>query len=75
VVDIRLLEVWRTAMIRSVVSIRRGIDLLMARGGIDARRLGFVGHSYGALIGVDAVAVDRRFGAAVFEVGPTASKA
>ncbi len=58
-------EGWRTAMVRCVVSVRRGIDLLMARGGIDAGRLGFVGHSSGALKGVDAVAVDRRFRAAV----------
>jgi hypothetical protein len=62
-------EGWRTAMVRSVVSVRRGIDLLITRRGINARRLGFVGHSYGALMGVDAVAVDRRFRAAVFEVG------
>jgi dipeptidyl aminopeptidase/acylaminoacyl peptidase len=42
---------------------------LLKRSDIDARRLGFVGHSYGALMGVDAAAADRRFKAAVFEVG------
>lgn len=60
---------WREPMAQAVISVRRGIDLLLQRNDIDPQRLGFVGHSYGALIGVDAAAVDRRFRAAVFEVG------
>ncbi len=60
---------WRERMVQAVVSIRRGIDLLLQRNDVDPQRLGFVGHSYGAMIGVDAVAADRRFRAAVFEVG------
>lgn len=62
-------ETWREAMVQAVVSVRRGIDLLLRRNDADPQRLGFVGHSYGALIGVDAAATDRRFRAAVFEVG------
>ena len=62
-------ETWREAMVQAVVSVRRGIDFLLRRNDIDSQRLGFVGHSYGALIGVDAAAADRRFRAAVFEVG------
>jgi hypothetical protein len=60
---------WRERMVQAVVCIRRGVDLLLQRNDIDPQRIGFVGHSYGAMIGVDAVAADRRFRAAVFEVG------
>ncbi len=60
---------WHQPMVKAVVSIRRGVDLLLQRTDIDPQRIGFAGHSYGAMIGVDAVAADRRFHAAVFEVG------
>jgi dienelactone hydrolase len=59
----------RTEMIRSITSLRRAVDILAARPDIDATRIGFVGHSYGAMMGTVAAAVDRRFKAAVFEVG------
>lgn len=62
-------ETWREAMVRAVISVRRAIDFLSQRGDIDSQRLAYVGHSYGALIGVDAAATDKRFRAAVFEVG------
>ena len=62
-------ETWAAGMQETVISIRRGVDLLLKRGDVDAQRLGFVGHSYGALMGVDAAAAGRRFKAAVFEVG------
>ncbi len=62
-------ETWRGPMIDAVVSIRRGVDLLLQRSDVDPQRLAFVGHSYGAMMGIDAVASDRRFKAAVFEVG------
>ncbi|HXB68841.1 MAG TPA: prolyl oligopeptidase family serine peptidase [Candidatus Acidoferrales bacterium] len=62
-------ETWRGPMINAVVSIRRGVDLLLQRSDVDPQRLGFAGHSYGAMMGIDAVSSDRRFKAAVFEVG------
>ncbi len=62
-------EAARTEMIRSVTSLRRGVDILTARPDVDAQDLAFVGHSYGAMMGTVAAAVDRRFKAAVFEVG------
>jgi len=34
--------------IQTVVDIRRGIDLLLARKDVDPKRLAYVGHSYGA---------------------------
>ena len=62
-------KTWRGSMVLAVVSVRRGIDLLLHRSDVDPTRLAYVGHSYGALIGVDAAAADHRFRAAVFEVG------
>jgi dipeptidyl aminopeptidase/acylaminoacyl peptidase len=62
-------ETWRASMIDAVVSIRRAVDLLLQRSDIDPQRLGFVSHSYGAMMGIDGGASDRRFKAAVFEVG------
>ena len=42
--------------------------ILAARQGVDSRRIAFVGHSFGAMMGAVAAA-DKRFKAAVFEVG------
>ena len=56
-------------MIDAVVGIRRGLDLLLQRIDIDPQRPAFVGHGYGAMMGIDAVASDRRLKTAVFEVG------
>ena len=59
----------RLEMLRSVISLCRGVDILTARPDVDPQRIGFVGHSYGAMMGTVAAAVDKRFKAAVFEVG------
>ena len=59
----------RDAEVTTIIDIRRGIDVLAARPDVDSRRIAFVGHSYGAMMGVVAAAVDHRFKAAVFEVG------
>jgi cephalosporin-C deacetylase-like acetyl esterase len=55
--------------VRAVTAIRRAVDLLLARNDVDRKRIAFVGHSGGAMLGADAVAVDGRFKAAVFESG------
>jgi cephalosporin-C deacetylase-like acetyl esterase len=55
--------------VHAVIELRRGVDLLVARGDVDPKRIAFVGHSGGAMLGADAVAVDGRFKAAVFESG------
>lgn len=49
-----------TDMVQAVVDMRRGIDLLFARADVDKNRLGFVGHSYNAVIGAFLSGVDRR---------------
>ena len=51
------------------VNVRRAVDILSSRGDVDLKRVGFVGHSGGTMIGAVAVAVDKRFKAAVLEVG------
>lgn len=62
-------EQFRDSMIGTVVGIRRAVDLLQARDDVDPERIAYVGHSFGAMMGADAVSVDGRFRAAVFEVG------
>ena len=58
-----------TDMVQAVVDMRRGIDLLFARSDIDKKRLGYVGHSYNAVIGAFLSGVDRRAKAYVLMAG------
>jgi len=44
----------------AITDLRRGIDLLVARPDVDPTRIGFVGHSWGASLGVVLAAVDPR---------------
>lgn len=55
--------------VQAVVDLRRGLDLLSARPEVDPRRLGYVGHSYGAQWGAILSAVDDRVKAAVLMGG------
>lgn len=50
----------RDAIVQCVTDLRRGIDLLLARGDVDAKRIGFVGHSYGAIVGGVLAGVEKR---------------
>ncbi len=54
------LDQFRTDYIKSFINARRAIDLLVAREDVDKNRIGFVGHSYGAMIGAILAAVDKR---------------
>jgi uncharacterized protein len=60
---------FREDEIQDVINIRRAVDILFARPDVDRGRIAFVGHSGGAMLGAVAVAVDKRFKAAVFESG------
>jgi cephalosporin-C deacetylase-like acetyl esterase len=62
-------EGFRDSMIDAVVAIRRAVDVLETRQNVDPKRIAYVGHSFGAMMGANAVSVDPRFRAAVFEVG------
>jgi pimeloyl-ACP methyl ester carboxylesterase len=55
--------------VQAVLDLRRGIDLLSARPGVDPSRLAYVGHSYGAQWGAILSAVDKRIRAAVLMGG------
>jgi pimeloyl-ACP methyl ester carboxylesterase len=45
---------------------RSAVDLLAGRDDVDARRIGLVGHDFGAMHGVNLAADDARIAAAVF---------
>jgi len=62
-------EVDREIEIQAVVDLRRGIDLLLSRPDVDAKRLAYVGHSYGAQWGAILSAVDRRMKTSVLMAG------
>src|SRR5262249_18388058 len=53
-------EADHAAFVQAVIDLRRGIDLLAARPDVDAKRLAYVGHSYGAQWGAILAAVDHR---------------
>lgn len=55
---------------QQVVDLRRGLDLLLSRPDIDAKRVAYVGHSWDAQTGAILDAVDKRFAAFVFMSGP-----
>jgi len=46
--------------VQTVVDLRRGVDLLIARPDVDARRIGYVGFSYGATVGAMLAGVEKR---------------
>ena len=50
-----------TDLIQSIVDMRRGADLLLARGDVDPARLAYVGHSYNASVGGFLSGIEKRF--------------
>jgi dienelactone hydrolase len=61
-------------LLQQIVDMRRGADLLLARKDVDPRRLGYVGHSYNAVVGGFLRGVDRRFHAFVLMAGALSSE-
>ena len=59
----------RDIHIQAVIDIRRGLDLLAARGDVDPHRIAFVGHGYGANWGAILSAVEPRLSAFVLMAG------
>ena len=58
--DYRKPERTRDAFIQTVVDLRRGVDLLLARSDVDPQRLGFVGGSFGGFVGGVLSGVEKR---------------
>jgi len=55
--------------VQQVVNLRRGVDLLLARADVDAKRIAYVGHSCDASAGGFLSGVDQRFQAFVLMAG------
>jgi dienelactone hydrolase len=58
-----------TDLVQQILDMRRGIDLLVARKDVDAKRIAYVGHSYNATVGGFLSGIDRRFKAFVLMAG------
>ena len=59
------LEADRDIRVQTVIDIRRGIDLLLARGDVDSKRLAFIGYSAGGEMGGILAGVEKRLKACV----------
>ena len=59
----------RDIYIQTVIDLRRGVDLLRSRSDVDPKRIGFVGHSYGAHTGAILAGVEKRIRACVIMAG------
>ncbi len=62
-------EAERDMTAQTIVDVRRAFEILAARDDVDDERLGFVGHSWGASLGVVLAAVDPRPGSLVLITG------
>jgi len=51
----------RDGIVQCVIDLRRAVDVLTSRSDVDAKRIGYVGFSYGATVGGILSGVDRRF--------------
>jgi len=61
----------RAMSLREIRELRRSLDVMAALGEVDAGRIAFVGHDFGAMYGAVMTAVDRRPKALVFIAGTT----
>jgi dienelactone hydrolase len=59
----------RDIFIQTIIDLRRGVDLLASRRDVDAKRIGYVGHSYGAALGATLASVEKRIKAYVLMAG------
>lgn len=54
---------------QQVIDFRRGVDLLVARGDVDPKRIAYVGHSFGAHVGGTLAGVEKRINSFVLMAG------
>lgn len=59
----------QAAIDAQVADFKAGVDVLLEQSGVDATRLGFVGHDYGAMHGALLMARDARIKGAVLMTG------
>jgi fermentation-respiration switch protein FrsA (DUF1100 family) len=55
--------------VAQIKELRRALDVLTARDGVDPRRVAFVGHDFGAMYGAVLASCDRRIAAYVLMAG------
>lgn len=60
---------FRNMFVQTVIDIRRGVDLILSQPEVDAKRIGYVGHSFGALLGGILSGVEKRIRAYVLMAG------
>ena len=53
-------QVDRQRVIEETIEVRRALDLLMSQPNVDSKRIGYVGHDYGAMYGSLAAGVEKR---------------
>ena len=53
-------ETDRRRVIDETIEVRRALDLLLSQSKVDPKRIGYVGHDYGAMYGAIAAGVDKR---------------
>jgi uncharacterized protein len=59
----------RQEHLQTALDLRRAVDLITARPEVDANRLGYVGHSFGALFGGILAGVEKRIKAFILMAG------
>ena len=59
----------RDEIIATVLDLRRAVDILLSRGDVDARRIGFEGFSHGAATGGILAGVEHRISAFLLKSG------
>jgi len=62
-------EIDRQRVIDETIEVRRALDLLLAQPHVDRKRIGYVGHDYGAMYGAILSGVDKRVKTYVFIAG------
>ncbi len=59
----------RQRVIDETIEVRRALDLLLSQPGVDRKRIGYVGHDYGAMYGAIIAGVDKRVTAYILIAG------
>ncbi len=72
--DIEHPESDRDTYIQAVIELRRAIDVLQSLPNVDSKRIGYVGHSYGAQWGAILSATDKRLKTCVLIAGVAAGE-
>jgi dienelactone hydrolase len=62
-------ETDRQRVIDETIEVRRALDLLLAQRHVDPKRIGYVGHDYGAIFGAILAGVEKRVKTFVFVAG------